>query len=229
LAAIAVPEAKGFRIRTTPEWWELPLDPATRDSQITALVAERRPDADPEQQRLIAVILKETATAAHNLGAGLCAEYAAVDEAGRLIGANLMVTEAPVALPPEDLEEHATAMAGRGFPSPEDSPPAECSVVNLAEAGPAIRVRSDPLSPGSDPQSTELDSLRLQFFVPTPGTETTAVVTFSSPVVTGHEPEDQLVEFFDAMAETFFFVDAEGEPIPPPDSAERNPGQPSAE
>lgn len=212
MTTIARPEAKGFRIRMTPEWWELPLDPATRDAEIAAFVSERRSDAAPALQRLITELLTETATAAYHLGAGLCAGYAAADEDGQLIGANLMVTEIPATLP-EDLEGPAAAMAEQGFPGPADPPPAECSVVNLPQAGPALRVRSDPRSEGSDRPARGLDSLRLQFFVPIPGSNATAMLTFASPVVTGHEPHDLLVEFFDAMAETFCFLDAQGEEI----------------
>jgi hypothetical protein len=197
-----------------PEWWDLPLDPASRDAEIAALVAERRADASPEQQRLIVSLLSRTASAAAELGAGLCAECAATDDEGHLMGANLLVTEAPVPLP-EDLQRPVSEIVGRGFPDQDDPPPAECSVVLLPQAGPAIRVRSDPRPPSPDEPRDGLNSLRLQFLVPVPGWDTTAVVTFSSPVLTGDEPEDLLVELFDDMADTFCFVDAEGEPIPP--------------
>lgn len=208
-------QARGFRIRRTPQWWDLPLDPDTRDAEIAAFVAERRPDASPEQRREIIQILTGTAAAAHRLGAGLCAEYAAADEGGGLICANLMVTEIPVLLPTDELEDQAAAIAQGALTGAAAPRPTECSVVDLPEAGPAIRVRFDPLPRSSDQQPSGFDALRLQFFVAVPGSGTTALLTFSSPVLTGHEPDDELVELFDAMAETFYFVNAEGERIAP--------------
>jgi len=212
---IAVRQAKSFRIALTAEWWDLPLDPATRDAEIEAFVAERRPDAAPELQRAIVMILSQTAAAAHNIGAGLCAEYGAEDDDGQLVGASLLVTEAPGDLSGADLEKLATGMAQEGFDRSSAARLKECSVVTLPQAGRAIRARFDPASAGSDSPAIGTASLRLQFFVPVPGTRTTAVVTFDSPVFTGREPDDDLVQLFDAIAGTFCFLDGQGEQLPP--------------
>ncbi|MCL2395074.1 MAG: phage baseplate upper protein [Acidimicrobiaceae bacterium] len=211
---IAARQAKSFRIALTAEWWDLPLNPATRDAEIEALVAERRADATPALRRTIVTILSRTAAAAHDIGAGLCAEYGTAEE-GQLVGASLLVTEAPGDLSRADLEALAEGMAAQGFVGPADPPLAESSVVTLNQVGRAIRVRFDPQTAGADSPAIGSDSLRLQFFVPVPGTGATAVVTFSSPALTGHEPFDDLVQLFDAIAGTFCFLDEQGEQIPP--------------
>lgn len=213
-SATAGRQARGFRIRMRPEWWDLPLDPNTRDAEIATLVAESRADASPELRRRIITLLTQTAQAAYELGAGLCAECTATDGEGHLIGANLTVTEAPTPLP-KNLEYPVSEIARRGFPGQEDPPPAECSVINLPQAGPAIRVRSDARTSTPGEPWIGPDSVCLQFLLPVPGWDATAVLTFSSSVVSGQVPEDLLVEFFDEMAETFCFVDAEGERIAP--------------
>lgn len=211
---------RAFSISVTPGWWELPLEPSTRDDEIGALIAERRTDAAPELQREIVRILSGAAAVAHDTGAQMCLEYAAINDEGGLRIASLLVAEAGDDLSRADLEVLAQGIAGQGFPGPADPRPAECSVVTLAQAGPAIRVRFNPRPPGcerpgSEPTAVGPNSLRVQFFIPIPGAGTTAVVTFSSPVLPGQEPHDELVGLFDAMAETFSFLDEEGEPIPP--------------
>lgn len=212
---MAAAPAKGFRISMTAEWWDLPLDPVTREAEITALITERRADATPELQRQIVRILCGTAAVAHDIGAALCSEYAGTDEEGRLKTANLLVAAAPDDLSGAHLEELAAEMAQQGFPGPTDPPPTECFAVNLPQAGPAIRVRFDPRPPGSEPPAIGPGSLGVQFFVPVPGASMTTVVTFSAPVLAGHEPDDDLVPLFDAMAETFCFLDEQGEQLPP--------------
>lgn len=208
------PTAKGFRLLMTPEWWDLPLDPATRVAEIEALVAKRRTDATPELRRTMVNLLAQAAEAAYEIGAELCAEYGEADEQGNLLSANLMVVEVPMSLEPDEMGGCVAAMASSESSKPGASPPTECSVVHLREVGRAIRMRTDPLPENPDGPEV-LRSLRLQFFVPIPGAPTTALLTFSAPVVTGHEPHELLIELFDAMAETFCFLDQDGEPLTP--------------
>ena len=78
------------------------------------------------------------------------------------------------------------------------------SVVELAQAGPAVRV-AGRRTISVDIVGRDVEVTSVQYFVPMPSTSLTAIVTFTSPAL---QYEEALVPLFDAVAGTFGFYHA---------------------
>lgn len=202
----ALPPVASVRAAVPPGWWELPLDPETREADIARLVDERLaklPDRAPFRNRLVA-LLEETATRAQAAGAVFAAQTAALED-GTLVVANCLVVIRPIGAATGHalLQQLTEFMAG-------SSPDARCDAVELAGSGPAVRV-IDTWQDPADP-SGRIGQLSVRYYVPVPGSIDTAILTFSSPQIGLTEV---LLAAFDELANQFAFLDATGSPVNP--------------
>jgi len=212
-----VTEVASVRLRTPPEWWDLPLAARTRHAQIAALVDARvatEPALASRRNDLVAV-LRRAARDAANAGAVFCSSLTAGD--GRAAAAaNLLVVLSGVPGAPvgstggtaaaNALQAALAVEIGRdGATSAPQS-----SVVGLPGTGASVRVRAlrtvDVTLLGRPVQL-----LTLQYFVPVPA-DGTAVLTFTSPSLAY---ADTLARLFDAVAATLAFLGPDGEALPP--------------
>jgi hypothetical protein len=196
------PPVAGAVIATPAVWWDLPLDPATRDADIASLVDRRIaqvPAFGPRRAELVG-LLTRLAEQAYQVGALLSSHLALVDST-RAVTANLLVAVRLGARSDLPLLDEVRVMDGPGHQ-------AEVSEVRLPSAGDAVR-RLTRLRVADREFSG--DAVLVQFFVPVPGSADLAVLTFTSPNVAEQEP---LVALFDGIAATLTFVDEAGEPVP---------------
>lgn len=201
--------AAGVQLATPGYWWDLPLDPSTRDQEIAALIDERieRYPQLAESRSEVTALLRQLAAEAADLGAVFSSQFGILGDAPPLAGNVLVVTQSPAPSPIESLLAQVQAL--------EDSLAsrtiglAEVGVVELPSAGPAVRrrARQSITFPGAD---AGIDAVLVQYYVPVPGTEAVALMTFTSPTV---RDEEALVELFDAVAATFSFLDEQGEAL----------------
>ncbi len=202
----------------TPEiWWDVPLDPKTRHQAIARMVDERV-EADPrlaDRRDGLVSLLRRSAREAADAGGVLCSCMAMLAE-DTAMSANLLVLIK--ALGSADGSASGTGvddlLAGlrEGFDDDVSSTAPELGLVELAEAGRAVRLRTIRRTTLPLADQT-LPTLLVQYFVPLPaGDRRTAVVTFTSPSLAYEAP---MVEMFDVIAQTLIFTDAGGEPLTP--------------
>lgn len=203
---MATPRAVGVRLALpSDDWWELPLDPATRRRDIVRIVdtaLAQRPDLAPTRPELIR-ILQQAAAQAAEAGAVYAASWVLIQD-GRALQASVAVLVVAAegstpGRPPASVEEMAATL------SPEDGA-SEVTTVELPLVGTAVRVRSrGPVTVPPLPAPTEM--LCVQYVARVPTSPLTAFLTCTSPSLAYEEP---LVEMFDALATTFGFTDAAG-------------------
>jgi hypothetical protein len=203
----------GFRLPTPGNWFDLDLDPRTRNQSIAQLV-DSRLGGDPtlgrrrdEMVRLLRRVAREAAE--HNaLFASMLSEL--VENQPMAAGVNVTVAPITVDRGATAVNDPRAVQAALGEASHDPAADGERPEVRLVQlaAGPAVRVsgmRSTQL-PGGGDQS--LLTSEVQYFLPVPGSSLMAVITFSTPTVA---LADRFAELFDAMAAGFeFFWDGAG-------------------
>jgi len=208
--------ATGVQITVPNHWWELPLDRQARDDAIAGLVDERialTPRLSSHRDGLVAM-LRAIAAGATSLGAVYCAQAAFAGRRGSSPATAAVTANVLIVISQSDNVGNRslldwvirqTAVQSSGRPPREDH---EATVVDLPLAGQAVRLRT--IHPYAHDRGTDIQGLLIQYFVPVPGGNGIALITFSSPSA-GHAR--QLTELFDAMADTFAFTDADGEVV----------------
>lgn len=201
--------AAGVQLATPAYWWDLPLDPSTRDQEIAALIDERteRYPALAESRSEVTALLRQLASEAADLGAVFSSQFGLLGDEPPLAGNLLVVTERPAPSPIDSLlgqvQGLEDSLASRTVGQPE------VGLVELPLAGPAVRrrARQSITFPGAD---AGIDAVLVQYYVPIPSTDAVALMTFTSPSV---QQETAVVELFDAVAATFSFLDEHGEAL----------------
>lgn len=208
-------EVVGVRLATPADWWDLPLDPETRDDKIGHMVEQWAAASGvvADHRDALAATLRTMAASAAKAGA-VFASSLSTGRPGRRLAANVIV--ALVDTGPRPLEQAVRDLVG--VAGMDQAGPVAIDQVFLADAGLALRRRSrQALRPPGATRAVE--GLVVQFFVPVPGSRVTAVVTFSAPIGRP-EDADYAERLFDEMAQGFAFVDAEGKVVadaPPED------------
>ena len=204
--AAATPAASaptGFRLPTPGNWFDLDLDPRTRNQSIAAMVdahVAQSPAAADNRQVLVR-LLRRTAREAAQGGMIFASLMSEVAE-GVPVSASATVT----------LRTATTSSGGASISDPADiarylrdrggagGQRAELRVVDIP-AGRAVRLQGMQEGDVSGVASGVV-TLVVQYFLPVPGTESLAVLTFTTPTLALAEP---FAGLFDAMAENFSF------------------------
>ena len=192
----------GFRLATPGNWFDLDLDPRTRNESIAAMVDAHiaRSAATPENRQVLVRLLRRTARDAADRGMVFASLMSEVAE-GIPVSASATVTlsgaldseERSISDPSRIATELRTKDGGAGRRR-------EVSVVDLP-AGRAVRLvgtRTGDVEGIAEGIVTH----EVQSFVPVPGTRLLAVLTFTTPVLALAEPFTGL---FDTMAQNFAF------------------------
>lgn len=188
----------GLVIALPGDWWELPLEPGTRD----AAIAKRSPVWwTPASQAMAAGGSPPTATRSLMVcvwppprpqrSARSTAPKMARGSAhsGSLVAANVIVLTRDLG---GNSGSQVLGLAGQRA----SADGREASATSLTLAGPAVRVRADP--------EMKRKAVVVEYFVPVPGTGgEVAALIFTSPSIAY---EVELVLLFDAMAHTFAFT-----------------------
>ena len=198
--------AASVRLRTPASWVDLDLDPVTRAASIAAVVEEK---AVGERVR---AMLEAAAGDAATRGAVFASLFSDT-VGGKAMSASLVVSV--VDAEPDDVGGGAGSPGGGGQDSSYDAAALQEIRLGIAEdlaadfaegggeseiraldAGPAARVRSRIAVEDGQPATT-VDLV--QYFVPFPGGDRLAVLSFSTPNVS---LADAFAEVFDAIAST---------------------------
>jgi hypothetical protein len=204
-----VPVRPVFRLATPGNWFDLDLDPATRDRSIAALV-DRRAEGSPEiaARRLeLKRLLRRAARESAEGGVVLASMMSEAFE-GRAMSASVTLTL-----------RSATTAAGGGPPVTDvadiaaffrrsaQAPGRETAVdVVRLPPGEAVRLqgRRETQVPGLVERA---EGLMVQFLLPIRGTAALAILTFTTTALELAEP---FAELFDTMAATLV-IDWEAE------------------
>jgi hypothetical protein len=201
-ATPAVSPPVGFRLPTPGNWFDLDLDPRTRDESIASLVdahVAQSPAAVHNREGLRR-LLRRTAREAAQGGMIFASLMSEVAE-GVPVSASATVTlrsavslgGAPISNS-GDIAGHLRGQARAGWRGIE---------VRVAEIPTGSVVRLQGLQEGDvGGLATGVVTLVVQYFVPVPGTPSLAVLTFTTPTLALAEPFTAL---FDTMAENFSF------------------------
>lgn len=201
--------AAGVQLATPAYWWDLPLDPSTRDQQIATLIdqrVERYPQL-AESRGEVTALIQQLAAEAADLGAVFSSQFGLLGDDPPLAGNLLVVTQRPAPGPIGSLLAQVQGLED-SLASRTVGPP-EVSVVTLPLAGEAVRRRAHQsfTFPGAE---AAIDAVLVQYYVPIPNTDAMALMTFTSPTV---QEERAVVELFDAVAATFAFLDERGDAL----------------
>ncbi|MFI1397989.1 hypothetical protein [Streptomyces sp. NPDC020681] len=203
--ALRIPANYGLRL---PEsWWNLDLDPSTRDGSIRRRIMEDVGEDIPADARegLDSLIraARRSAREAHARGALQFAGMFDLMEDGSVLIGNVMVLRFD--LPedaPADLTELMLAYAVRGARNPigKGTRARQSEIIELPHAGPAGRATSveDIDFYGRGRARVAI----MQTIVPVPGTGSILVVAGTTPNLTLVDP---FFDMFDAIASTLKF------------------------
>jgi hypothetical protein len=196
----------GIEIVVPAHWWELPLDPGTRDVGIAELVdgrARRQFRLRPYRDSLVA-LLRDLAAKAAALGAVYCAQAGAPPGAEPgVVPANVLVMFCRLgANDGGTVLDRVAGLLAHGDPA--GSGAAEIGLASLPLAGQAVRVRRHRTAAGDAPGALG-GGLLIQYYVPVLATDDFALITFTSPAM-AHAA--MLAALFDTIAATFAFTDA---------------------
>lgn len=202
LAAAGLEGRLAFTISVPETWYELELEPATRQARNRHLVETRvrGNQAMWDQRRAIEKVLEEQARAAHEAGAVYCAAFSMPTPEGAVTGS---VTVSLVHDPAADIDGAGLGPTFAENPRGED-PLEPFQVTSIAELP----------GQGGCPRSAGIDDaplgeghfVRHVFMVtavPLPDLDRVFLVTASSPVV---PLVDALLDLFDAVTGTFRVV-----------------------
>jgi hypothetical protein len=193
----------GFAITVPDSWFEIDLQPATRDETIRRLVEDRVRGNDEmwRARHGITKILRHEARKAYDAGGLYCACMAAPTEDGPITASVVVsLVRGPVGAttggdPAGFLVERLTPV-----PRTDDGTFTSVATVRIPSAGTAARsygIEDVPLDAGF------VRTVFMQTMVPVPGANKVFLISASSPVVPLAEG---LHDLFDAVAGTFRLV-----------------------
>jgi hypothetical protein len=196
----------GYTITVPGSWFELDVEPATRDEAIRRLVEERvrGNDAMWAQRHAIQKLLGEQARAAYESGATYCASFSIPTDEGPITG-TVMVS---LVMDPAYDETSVLDDVLRSVPrvGGDLDPWTEVGVVNV-DGVECMRSRGIEDAPVGDGHFVR--NVSMLTVVPVPDHRRMFLVACSSPVVAMAE---ELLDLFDAVTDTFRVVllDKEG-------------------
>ncbi len=207
-AAAGLEGRLGFSLTVPESWFEIDVDPATRDDNIRRLVEDRvrGNDAMWEARHGVTRILRQEARKAWEAGAAYAAcMVAATDEGPITASVVISLVRGPVGAtadgdPTSFVAERLTSVPKK----PDDDVFMSVTTVEIPEVGHCAR------SYGVEDVQVDSGFIRtafMQTFVPVPGVNKVFIVSASSPVVA---LAAELHDLFDAVTGTFRLVDLEG-------------------
>lgn len=200
--AVVVP--MGFRLPTPGNWFDLDLDPGTRNQSIAAMVDARvaQSPAAVHNRQVLVRLLRRTAREAEQGGMVFASMMSEVAE-GVPVSASATVT-LRTATAPNGLGPISDPGDVAGYLRSDDEgiggQQGEVRVVDIP-AGRAVRLQGIQEGDVSGLASGVV-TLVVQYFIPVPGTPSLAVLTFATPTLALAEP---FIGLFDAMAENFSY------------------------
>lgn len=194
----------GLQIFTPPEWWDLPLDPATRRRDLVELVERRAPEGMGQAERdELRANLEEAAAAAAASGAVIASQVGVVGP-GLAFGASVMVAVSQTeARSIAELERDVTEMPVELGVADRD---VEVTGIDF-DAGPAVRRRAIRTFPNLTVWEGTPEVVSVQYFVLLPGAASVVVVACGSP---NTDAVEEMTSLFDAIAGTLRFFGPEG-------------------
>lgn len=195
---------------TVPEtWFELDLEPATREASIRRLVEERVRGNDTmwEQRHAIEKLLGEQARAAHESGATYCATFSIPTDEGPITGT---VTVSLLMDPAYDENESSVLQDVLRSVPPTGGELDPYTEVGVADVGGVECVRSKGIEDAPIGDGHFVRNVSMLTVVPVPEHHRLFLVACSSPVITLHE---QLLDLFDAVTGTFRVVRLDPEQV----------------
>ncbi|MFI1393700.1 hypothetical protein [Streptomyces sp. NPDC020681] len=205
-----------YFLKFPESWWNLDLDPSTRDASIRRgiqanLAMSGGAKAGPEQVDSLVRAARKSARSAHARGAlQMAGVFDLFEDGSTLIGTSMVLRVVPPPEEPPELVDLMLAYAVRNakLPLGKNTPGNQTDMIDLPYAGPAGRVTSvediDFYGKGW------VRMAMLQTVVPIPGTADFLVIAGSTPNLTLMEP---FFEVFDAIAETLRFEPEEPEGV----------------
>lgn len=186
---------------TVPEtWFELDVEPATRETSIRRLVEERVRGNDVmwEQRTAIQKVLVEQARAAYETGATYCASFSIPTDEGPITGT---VTVSLILDPAHD-ETVSLDDVLRAVPRTDDPLDPHTDVGTVQIDGVEC-LRSSGIEDTALGEGTFVRNVSMLTAVPVPEHSRLFLVVCSSPVIV---LEEQLLDLFDAVTGTFRVV-----------------------
>jgi hypothetical protein len=189
-----------YTVTVPGTWFELDVEPATREESIRRLVEQRvrGNDAMWEQRHAIHKVLVDQARAAYESGATYCASFSIPTDEGPITGT---VTVSLVMDPAYD-EETTIADFFRSVPRTGDDlePHTDVTSVQIdgVECARSSGIEDAPLGDG-----VFVRNVSMLTAVPVPEHRRLFLVACSSPVIV---LEEQLLDLFDAVTGTFRVV-----------------------
>ncbi|HWG74814.1 MAG TPA: hypothetical protein VG184_12245 [Acidimicrobiales bacterium] len=192
---------------TPPDWWDLPLDPATRTDKIAELVS-RWAAKSPElahRAREVTDLLFQLSEDATSGGAVFSSQMGILSATGSL-AANILVTAQPLRSTADlltEVRQQVDPAAVINLQAPE------VTTVDLTHAGRAVRRYARQvveLAAAGGP----VEGVVVQYFIPVPRSESVALVTCTAP---GGGDSRSAVELLDAVVGSFRFFNHDDEPI----------------
>ncbi|MET0930195.1 MAG: hypothetical protein ABWX74_11785 [Aeromicrobium sp.] len=189
-----------YTIAVPGSWFELDLEPATREASIRRLVEERvrGNGAMWEQRHAIQKVLVEQARAAHESGATYCATFSIPTDEGPITG----TVTVSLLMDPADDETSALQDVFRSVPrvSDELEPWTEVGVVDVGgvDCPRSKGIEDVPIGDGHFVRNVSMLTA-----VPVPDHRRMFLIACSSPVIA---MDEQLLDLFDAVTGTFRVV-----------------------
>lgn len=186
-----------FSITMPADWLELDLDPDSTPASVHRLVDWAAPHAGAAANTVgveLRVLLQQAAAEARSQGAVLAAVYSRSFD-GHPVSASVIAAVTTTAFS-DDTADYLRLLVAHLAAAPyADETVTEAAVVPIA-TGEAVRCRKRVVVRASGRRVT---TDVVQYFVPCPGTASTVVLTFSTPVL---PLADAFATLFDAIAET---------------------------
>jgi hypothetical protein len=205
--AVAGVEGRLAYVLTVPEtWFELDVEPATRETSARRLVEERVRGNETmwEQRHAIQKVLVEQARAAYEAGATYCASFSIPTDEGAITGT---VTVSLVMDPAYD-EETTFVDFLRARPRTGDDPLEPHTDVTAVRIDGVECARSSGIEDTPIGDGTFVRNVSMLTAVPVPDHRRLFLVACSSPVIV---LEEQLLDLFDAVTGTFRVVRLDGD------------------
>ncbi|WP_435281565.1 hypothetical protein [Streptomyces koelreuteriae] len=203
----------GYTLRFPDSWWQLDLDPSTRDASIRRRIesqVKKAPRLSREQVEELIRSTRRTAREAHARGALRASGMLRILKAGSgplVLSATTVVVR--ISVPEGQSEDLADLVVAAGVQLGDQAegtglPPGEVELVELPHVGAAGRItRIEDV----DHQGTPVPTAVRHTLIPVPNSRDYLVLASSTPNV---DLADQFYEVFDAIAESFRFEDPAG-------------------
>lgn len=204
----------GFAITVPDSWFEIDVNPATRDDSIRVLVEDRVRGNQPmwDARQGIIRLLRQQARTAWEAGATYCASFVQPTDDGPITGSVVVsLVRGPVGATAEGDPAGFMLEQLKVVPKSEELEPwASATMVQIPDVGPCARsygVEDVELDGGAGYVRTVF----MQTMVPVPGVNKVFLVSCSSPVV---PLASELHDLFDAVSGTFRVVPLGEEGVP---------------